>query len=186
MIVPAAHRHSAELVGSEAPATCAMSRGCDASWRRRFRASAVRGSDASSTACDIRVRGVVQGVGFRPFVFRLAQANTLAGWVLNDENGVEIHLEGSRTRARRVCSFARRGASAGREHRQHRRSRRPSRLDSRSSPFARAACADVPACAHLARPAGLRRLPRGTVRSRRIHVIAIRTSTAPIAARAIR
>ena len=47
------------------------------------------------SACNIRVRGVVQGVGFRPFVFRLAQANTLAGWVLNDENGVEIHLEGA-------------------------------------------------------------------------------------------
>src|ERR1700735_2838265 len=48
-----------------------------------------------TSACDIRIRGVVQGVGFRPFVFRLAQANTLAGWVGNDENGVEIHLEGS-------------------------------------------------------------------------------------------
>ena len=48
-----------------------------------------------TSACDIRVRGVVQGVGFRPFVFRLAQANTLAGWVLNDEQGVEIHLEGA-------------------------------------------------------------------------------------------
>jgi hydrogenase maturation protein HypF len=47
-------------------------------------------------ACDIRVRGVVQGVGFRPFVYRLAQANTLAGWVLNDDDGVEIHLEGAR------------------------------------------------------------------------------------------
>jgi hydrogenase maturation protein HypF len=46
------------------------------------------------TARNIRVRGVVQGVGFRPFVFRLAQANTLAGWVFNDEDGVEIHLEG--------------------------------------------------------------------------------------------
>ncbi len=48
-----------------------------------------------TSACDIRVRGVVQGVGFRPFVFRLAQANTLAGWVGNDEDGVEIHLEGA-------------------------------------------------------------------------------------------
>ncbi len=47
------------------------------------------------TACSIRVRGVVQGVGFRPFVYRLAQANTLSGWVLNGEQGVEIHLEGS-------------------------------------------------------------------------------------------
>jgi hydrogenase maturation protein HypF len=46
------------------------------------------------TARNIRVRGVVQGVGFRPFVFRLAQANTLSGWVFNDEEGVEIHLEG--------------------------------------------------------------------------------------------
>ena len=49
-------------------------------------------------ACSIRVRGVVQGVGFRPFVYRLAQANTLAGWVLNGEQGVEIHLEGSEER----------------------------------------------------------------------------------------
>lgn len=50
------------------------------------------------SACSIRVRGVVQGVGFRPFVYRLAQANTLAGWVLNGDQGVEIHLEGSQER----------------------------------------------------------------------------------------
>jgi hydrogenase maturation protein HypF len=37
----------------------------------------------------------VQGVGFRPFVYRLACANTLTGWVLNAEEGVEIYLEGS-------------------------------------------------------------------------------------------
>ena len=46
-------------------------------------------------ALSIRVRGVVQGVGFRPFVYRLARANKLAGWVLNGEEGVEIFLEGA-------------------------------------------------------------------------------------------
>jgi hydrogenase maturation protein HypF len=50
-----------------------------------------------ASACSIRVRGVVQGVGFRPFVYRLACANTLNGWVLNAEEGVEIHLEGAET-----------------------------------------------------------------------------------------
>jgi hydrogenase maturation protein HypF len=48
-----------------------------------------------ASACSIRVRGVVQGVGFRPFVYRLARANTLGGWVLNGEEGIEIYLEGA-------------------------------------------------------------------------------------------
>ena len=43
----------------------------------------------------VRVRGVVQGVGFRPFIYRLAHANSLAGWVLNEPDGVDIHLEGA-------------------------------------------------------------------------------------------
>ncbi len=41
------------------------------------------------------VRGIVQGVGFRPFVYNLAQANNLSGFVLNSSSGVTIELEGS-------------------------------------------------------------------------------------------
>jgi len=47
------------------------------------------------TARRIRIRGVVQGVGFRPFVYRLAAEHGIAGWVLNAGEGVEIHAEGA-------------------------------------------------------------------------------------------
>lgn len=56
------------------------------------------------SARHIRVTGVVQGVGFRPFVYRIAKANELSGWVLNGENGVEIHVEGT---DRRIEEFLR-------------------------------------------------------------------------------
>jgi hydrogenase maturation protein HypF len=42
----------------------------------------------------IAVRGVVQGVGFRPFVYRLAVQSHLFGWVLNSSQGVFIEVEG--------------------------------------------------------------------------------------------
>src|SRR5215204_5162753 len=42
----------------------------------------------------IVVRGVVQGVGFRPFVHRLATRHGLGGFVLNDGHGVSIEAEG--------------------------------------------------------------------------------------------
>ncbi|MCP4535731.1 MAG: carbamoyltransferase HypF [Chloroflexi bacterium] len=41
-------------------------------------------------ACYIHITGVVQGVGFRPFVYNLAAELSLSGWVLNSSAGVEI------------------------------------------------------------------------------------------------
>jgi hydrogenase maturation protein HypF len=41
-----------------------------------------------------RVKGTVQGVGFRPFAYRLAQDEGLTGYVLNDEHGVLLEVEG--------------------------------------------------------------------------------------------
>jgi hydrogenase maturation protein HypF len=49
---------------------------------------------ASIERVRIRVEGVVQGVGFRPFVHRLATELNLAGFVHNDERGVVIEAEG--------------------------------------------------------------------------------------------
>lgn len=46
------------------------------------------------------VSGVVQGVGFRPFVWRLARSLELAGFVRNSAGGVEIEVEGRRGRLR--------------------------------------------------------------------------------------
>ncbi|KAF5409385.1 MAG: Carbamoyltransferase HypF [Candidatus Udaeobacter sp.] len=43
------------------------------------------------------VRGAVQGVGFRPFVYRLASELKLTGWVSNSSQGVFAELEGPRT-----------------------------------------------------------------------------------------
>src|ERR1700730_14021184 len=46
-------------------------------------------------AMRIRVDGIVQGVGFRPFVFGLAQGLGLGGSIVNDLQGVAIEVEGS-------------------------------------------------------------------------------------------
>lgn len=44
----------------------------------------------------IKVKGIVQGVGFRPFVYRIAKKNNLKGYVKNMGNYVEILIEGKK------------------------------------------------------------------------------------------
>lgn len=43
---------------------------------------------------EIRIKGIVQGVGFRPFVYNLAKEHGLHGYVLNNTSGVLIDVEG--------------------------------------------------------------------------------------------
>ncbi len=51
-------------------------------------------SPASRRRVRVRVTGTVQGVGFRPYVFRLATELELGGYILNDERGVLLEVEG--------------------------------------------------------------------------------------------
>jgi len=51
----------------------------------------------------IHVTGIVQGVGFRPFVYNLALQHTLAGWVCNTSDGVDIEVQG---RPEQLTAFA--------------------------------------------------------------------------------
>jgi hydrogenase maturation protein HypF len=45
-------------------------------------------------ALRIHIEGLVQGVGFRPFVYRLARQYHLEGWVVNHTNGVSVKVQG--------------------------------------------------------------------------------------------
>ena len=49
----------------------------------------------------VEIHGAVQGVGFRPFVYRLATELGLPGWVINDTQGVFIEVEGPAPAVRR-------------------------------------------------------------------------------------
>lgn len=50
--------------------------------------------DSEKRTLSLRVRGIVQGVGFRPFVYNLACRLNLSGFVYNDSDGVYIEIEG--------------------------------------------------------------------------------------------
>ena len=51
-------------------------------------------AQTSLTRSRVRVRGLVQGVGFRPFIHNLAGSFGLTGWVLNDSDGVLLEVQG--------------------------------------------------------------------------------------------
>jgi hydrogenase maturation protein HypF len=52
-------------------------------------------SRSAAQRLRITLRGAVQGVGFRPFVYRLATEMSLAGWVLNSSSGLIVEVEGA-------------------------------------------------------------------------------------------
>lgn len=54
-------------------------------------------SDLTLQRLRLEIHGAVQGVGFRPFVYRLATELSLKGWVINDSRGVFIEVEGPRS-----------------------------------------------------------------------------------------
>ena len=51
----------------------------------------------------IHITGIVQGVGFRPFVYNLATRLGLKGWVNNTSAGVNIHIEGEEEKVKNFC-----------------------------------------------------------------------------------
>ena len=55
---------------------------------------AVAATRDTEAARYIELTGIVQGVGFRPFVYNLAVAHGLRGWVRNTSAGVQVHVEG--------------------------------------------------------------------------------------------
>jgi hydrogenase maturation protein HypF len=62
----------------------------------RSSASSTDATTAGSTArWRIHVTGVVQGIGFRPFVYRIARKHGLTGWVLNASDGVTLEVQGT-------------------------------------------------------------------------------------------
>ncbi len=70
----------------------------------------VRLEAAEAARVHIRVRGQVQGVGFRPFVYRVAGELGLSGWVRNDGAGVEIEAQGEPVRIEQLLRRLRREA----------------------------------------------------------------------------
>jgi acylphosphatase len=60
--------------------------------------------------CHLRIRGVVQGVGFRAYLRHEAQRNGVSGWVRNRRDGsVEAVVQGTEDAVQAVIDWARHG-----------------------------------------------------------------------------
>ena len=53
----------------------------------------------------LKIRGIVQGVGFRPFVHKLVRSSGLSGYIKNTSSGVELELEGERPALERFVTL---------------------------------------------------------------------------------
>jgi len=62
-------------------------------------------NSAGKRRLGIDIEGLVQGIGFRPYVYRLANELELSGWIGNNRRGVRLEVEG---RAERLADFIRR------------------------------------------------------------------------------
>jgi ADP-ribose pyrophosphatase len=81
---------------------------------------------AAQRSVLLRISGVVQGVGFRDWLGRTAQAARVAGWVRNRRDGsVQAFVQGARDRCDRVIADCRQGPPAA----------RVTRIDARPQPF---------------------------------------------------
>ena len=52
----------------------------------------------------VHIQGIVQGVGFRPFIYRLAHAHRLSGWVMNTPSGVILEAQGEPSEVQRFLA----------------------------------------------------------------------------------
>jgi len=53
--------------------------------------------NAKTTRFRLQITGLVQAVGFRPYIYKLAKNHNLTGWVKNGGDGVEIEIQGAET-----------------------------------------------------------------------------------------
>ena len=152
----------------------AAERRADGGWPRPGRQSEV-------TRLRLRLRGAVQGVGFRPFAYGLRRAYWLAGFVRNDAEGVMLEVEGARPDA--FVEALRGSCRRWRGSTRWRSSASPRAASAASSSSRREAARRAREFPRTPRPA----TPASTTCSIPTAVfISIPSSTAPIAARATR